>query len=66
MFYQINVSTDNGHFFATDKYSIPNKETMENMYKVFKKKFPQNEGYEILVYDMVGRFIDTNYLNEDN
>ena len=66
MFYQINVSLNGKHFFETDKYSIPNKETMEEVYKIFKKKFPIDEGYELLVWDMVGRFIDTNYLNEDN
>ena len=65
MFYQINVSLNGTHFFETDKYSIPNNETMEKMYKVFKEKFPKEEGYDILVWDMVGRFIDTNYLNDN-
>ena len=65
MFYIINVSTNEGHFFEKNKNSISNKATMEKMYKAFKEKFPVNEGYEILVYNEVGQFIDTNYLNKD-
>ena len=65
MFYQINVSTNEGHFFETNKNSIPNEATMEKVYKVFKEKFPAKEGYEILVYDEVGKFIDMEYLNKE-
>ena len=64
MFYQINVSLNGQHFFETDKYSIPNKAIMEKLYKVFKEKFPVEENYDILVWDMNGRFIDMEYLNE--
>jgi hypothetical protein len=40
---------------------------MEKVYKVLKEKFPLEEGYDILVtyYETVGKFVDTNYLNED-
>lgn len=65
MFYQINVSLNGQHFFETDKYSIPNKVTMEKLYKVFKEKFPIEEGYDILVWDMVGKFIDMECLNKE-
>ena len=65
MCYIINVSTNEGHFFETHKNSIPNKETMEKVYKVFKEKFPVNEGYEVLVYNEVGKFLDMNYLNKE-
>ena len=65
MFYIINVSTNEGHFFETNKNSIPNEATMEKMYKVFKKKFPVKEGYEILVYNEVGKFVDTEYMDKD-
>ena len=65
LFYQINVSLNGQHFFETDINSIPNKATMEKVYKVFKEKFPIEEGYDILVWDMVGKFVDTNYLNDD-
>lgn len=65
MFYEINVSLNGQHFFATDKKSITNKATMEKMYKVFSEKFPRTEGYEILVsqWETMGKFVDTNYLD---
>ena len=68
MYYEINVALNGQHFFATDKRSITNKATMEKVYKILKEKFPLTEGYEILVtyYETVGKFVDTNYLNEDN
>lgn len=63
MFYIINVSTNEGHFFETNKYSITHKEKMEKMYKVFKEKFPREEGYDILVWDEHGKFVDTEYMD---
>lgn len=66
MFYIINVSLNERHFFETDKYSIPDKATMEKVYKVFKEKFPREEGYDILVWDMVGKFIDMGYLDKED
>lgn len=65
LFYQINVSLNGQHFFETDINSIPNKTTMEKVYKVFKEKFPIEEGYDILVWDKVGKFIDMEYLNKE-
>lgn len=65
IYYQINVSLNGIHFFETDKYSITNKTTMENVYKVFKEKFPAEEGYDILVWDMTGKFIDMNYMEQN-
>ena len=65
MFYIINVAFNERHFFETHKNSIPNKETLEKVYKVFQKKFPLKEGYDILVYDEVGKFIDMEYLNDN-
>ena len=60
MLYFINVSTEEGHLFATEKN---NKTYTEKAYRVFQEKFPQEEGYEILVFDEIGRFIDMEYLN---
>ena len=48
-YYEINVSRNGIHFFATDERSIIDKRTMQNVLKVFKAKFPENEGYNILV-----------------
>ena len=60
MYYEINVSLNGQHLFATDKRSITNKIALEVVYRIFKQKFPQEEGYDILVsqYDTVGKFID--------
>lgn len=66
MFYIINVSTNEGHFFETHKNSIPNEATMEKMYRVFKEKFPVKEGYEILVYNEVGQFVNTEYMDKED
>lgn len=68
MYYEINVALNGQHFFATDKRSITNKATMEKVYKVLKEKFPLAEGYDIIVSrcETVGKFIDMDYLNNDN
>lgn len=67
MYYEINVALNGQHFFATDKRSITNKGAMERVYKVFKEKFPLEEGYDILVsrVDTVGTFVDTEYLDKE-
>lgn len=60
MYYEINVSLNGKHFFATDKRSITNERALKEVYKVFKEKFPIKEGYDILVshYETVGKFVD--------
>lgn len=65
MFYQINVALNGQHFFETDKHSITNKEALERAYKVLQEKFPTEEGYDILVWDMVGKFVDMEYMDKD-
>lgn len=49
MYYEINVSLNGKHFFATAERSIESKWKLEEVYKVFKGKFPKEEGYEISV-----------------
>lgn len=60
MYYEINVALNGKHFFATDKRSINNKNKLEEVYKVFKEKFPKEEGYDILVtyYETIGKHIN--------
>ena len=60
MYYEINVSLNGQHLFATDKRSITNKIALKVIYKIFKEKFPQEEGYNITVscLETTGRFID--------
>lgn len=60
MYYEINVSLNRQHLFATDKRSITNKIALKVIYKIFKEKFPQEEGYNITVscWETTGRLID--------
>lgn len=60
MYYEINVSLNGQHLFATDKRSITNKIALKVIYKIFKEKFPQEEGYNIMVsyYETTGKYID--------
>lgn len=60
MYYEINVSLNGRHFFATDKRSITNERALKEVYPIIKEKFPQEEGYDILVSrtETTGRYID--------
>lgn len=49
MYYEINVSYNNQHFFATAERSIVNEEELKRVYKVIKEKFPESDGYRITV-----------------
>ncbi len=66
MYYEINVSLNGQHLFATDKRSITNKQALEKVYKVFKEKFPPEEGYDMIVshVETVGKFVDMEYLDK--
>lgn len=66
MYYEINVSLNGQHLFATDKRSITNKRALEAVYKVLQEKFPLEEGYDIIVsqYETVGKFVDMNYMKQ--
>lgn len=60
MYYEINVSLNGKHFFATDKRSITNKDSLKKVYKVLKEKFPHEEGYDIIVSynETIGKYVD--------
>ena len=60
MYYEINVSKDGKHLFATAERSITVNWELEKVYKLFKEKFPENEGYKISVthWNKVGEFVD--------
>lgn len=47
--YEINVSKDGKHLFATAKRSIPNKWDLERVFPIIKQKFPEDEGYRVSV-----------------
>ena len=66
MYYEINVALNGQHFFATDKRSITDKWKLEKIYKILKTKFPEEEGYNIIVtkYETVGKYVDMSIENE--
>lgn len=49
MYFEINVSLNGRHFFATSERSIQDAGKAESLYKVFLKKFPESEGYRVTV-----------------
>lgn len=60
MYYEINVSLNGKHLFATAERSITSEGKMESVYKLFLEKFPETDGYKISVtkWDKVGTFIE--------
>ncbi len=50
MSYEINISKNGKHFFATNERSIGyDNLKLRHMYNMFLEKFPESEGYEISV-----------------
>lgn len=49
MEYEINVSLNGKHFFATHERSITNSSALMKVFKVFVEKFPESDGYKISV-----------------
>lgn len=47
MYYEINVSLNGYHFFATHKRSITTDTDLKKALDIFTKKFPKEEGYLI-------------------
>lgn len=59
MYYEINVSLNGRHFFATHERSARTSESMLKIVETFKEKFPPSEGYHISVtfYENIGRMV---------
>lgn len=60
MYYEINVSLNGKHLFATAERSITNNLKAEKVYLIFKEKFPESEGYKIDIteWNKVGKPIN--------
>lgn len=60
MYYEINVSKDGKHLFATAERSITNNLKAEKVYNLFKEKFPESDGYKIDItyWEKVGKTVD--------
>ena len=49
MGYDINVSLNGKHFFATHERSITNIWKLQEILPIFMERFPESEGYKITV-----------------
>jgi hypothetical protein len=60
MYYEINVSANGKHFFATAERSIRDLSTLKCVYSTMVNKFPKHEGFEITVTEntLSGKWID--------
>lgn len=47
MYYEINVSLNGKHLFATAERSITSGAKMEDVYNLFLEKFPEADGYKL-------------------
>lgn len=47
MTYEINVSLNGTHFFATHERSLYSIDKLKQAVEVFREKFPESEGYKI-------------------
>lgn len=66
MYYEINVSKDGRHLFATAERSVTDNHKLQNVYKLFTEKFPEKEGYRVTVekWEKVGKFVDMENMKE--
>lgn len=49
MYYEINVSLNGKHLFATHKRSVTSESKLKEVYNIFKDKFLKEDGFEITV-----------------
>jgi hypothetical protein len=49
MFYEINISKDGTHFFATAPRSIQTTGALIEVFSVLDYKFPETEGYKLMI-----------------
>ena len=60
MYFEINVSLNGRHFFATAERSIRDRATLEKVLDVFRECFTAENGYEITVvrYETRGTILE--------
>lgn len=66
-YYEINVSKKGQFVFATAERSATNVWDAKQLYKLFKEKFPESEGYEIDVtyWECIGSNYQEKFIKED-
>ena len=59
MYYEINVSLNGVHFFATAERSCTTYNQAIKVYKELEKRFPASEGYELTLraWETIGKEI---------
>lgn len=56
MYYEINVSRNGRHFFATAERSLTTEDRARTVFAEMKKRFPESEGFQISVsYNVLKR-----------
>lgn len=67
MRYEINVSKDGWHFFATSERSLQSDSELVAVYPIIAEKFPEAEGYHICVtrHYEYNRGVDVNRIMEE-
>lgn len=67
MYYEINISLNGKHLFATAERSITTLWELKKIYKLLAEKFPESEGYKITVtyYEKIGKPINMEVFNEN-
>jgi hypothetical protein len=60
MQFEINVSLNGKHMFATHRRSCTSRDQVRHLFGLFQVKFPEADGYRISVtqFDEAGRFIE--------
>lgn len=49
MYYEINVSKNGKHLFATHERSLTNTDSAMMVLRIILNKFPESEGYKVLI-----------------
>ena len=62
MYYEINVSLNGEHYFATSERSITNERTAKILAVDFNSRFPKKDGFLVTVQkvETIGRFVEFN------
>ena len=63
MYYEINVSLNGAHFFATAERSLTTETKARRVYALLREKFPESEGYS---HTVSRRETTGTYLNFDH
>lgn len=60
MYYEINVSLNGMHFFATDERSIKDSRKLYEVYYALKERFSEKDGFEISVteWNILGKSVE--------